>query len=362
MKPWVKKSLIAIVSLLILTQITLLILVFTGVINLPQLKLDAPDSYQLYQTIMTLLFLLNIAGLFSLILFSFDNYKVFLKSKRTQEVASNIFIYVFLGGLSVIWLTPIVWLILQSFRLEIGAISTRFFPLGYTLTNYTRLFEYDVILQGKFPVWFMNTLLVATVTMVVSTILVLLTSYAFSRLRFAARMPMMKLILILGLFPGFMSMIAVYNILRLMGLTGSLIGLMFIYSGGAGFGYYISKGYFDTISKSIDEAAMIDGASRAQIFWHIILPLSKPIVIYTALTSFIGPWGDYIFARLLLGENINEYTVATGLVWILDRANINEYFTRFAAGSVIVALPITILFIFMQKFYIQGVTGGSVKG
>jgi arabinogalactan oligomer/maltooligosaccharide transport system permease protein len=175
-------------------------------------------------------------------------------------------------------------------------------------------------------------------------------------------MPMMKLILILGLFPGFMSMIAVYNILRLMGLTGSLIGLMFIYSGGAGFGYYISKGYFDTISKSIDEAAMIDGASRAQIFWHIILPLSKPIVIYTALTSFIGPWGDYIFARLLLGENINEYTVATGLVWILDRANINEYFTRFAAGSVIVALPITILFIFMQKFYIQGVTGGSVKG
>jgi arabinogalactan oligomer/maltooligosaccharide transport system permease protein len=175
-------------------------------------------------------------------------------------------------------------------------------------------------------------------------------------------MPMMKLIVVLGLFPGFLSMIAVYNILRLMGLTGSIIGLMFIYSGGAGFGYFISKGYFDTISKSIDEAAMIDGASRAQIFWLIILPLSKPIVIYSGLTSFIGPWGDYIFARLLLGENIDQYTVATGLVWILDRANINQYFTQFAAGSVLVALPITILFIVLQRYYVGGVTGGSVKG
>jgi arabinogalactan oligomer/maltooligosaccharide transport system permease protein len=285
-----------------------------------------------------------------------------IKSKRLGEILSNTLIYLVLSILSVIWLIPIVWLILQSFRLEIGAISTRFFPLNYTLSNYTRLFEYDTILQGKFPVWFMNTLLVATVTMVVSTILVLLTSYAFSRLRFPARMPMMKLILVLGLFPGFMSMIAVYNILRLMGLTGSIIGLMFIYSGGAGFGYYISKGYFDTISKAIDEAAMIDGASRAQIFWHIILPLSKPIVIYTMITSFIGPWGDYIFARLLLGENIDQYTVATGLVWILDRANINEYFTRFAAGSVIVATPITLLFLFLQRYYVSGVTGGSVKG
>jgi arabinogalactan oligomer/maltooligosaccharide transport system permease protein len=285
-----------------------------------------------------------------------------IKSKKLSEFLSNTFIYLFLIFLGIIWLTPIFWLILQSFRLEIGAISTRFFPLGYTLNNYVRLFQDDVILQGKFPIWFMNTLIVALVTMVISTILVLLTSYAFSRLRFPARMPMMKLIVVLGLFPGFLSMIAVYNILRLMGLTGSIIGLMFIYSGGAGFGYFISKGYFDTISKSIDEAAMIDGASRAQIFWLIILPLSKPIVIYTALTSFIGPWGDYIFARLLLGENIDQYTVATGLVWILDRANINQYFTQFAAGSVLVALPITILFIVLQRYYVGGVTGGSVKG
>jgi arabinogalactan oligomer / maltooligosaccharide transport system permease protein len=284
------------------------------------------------------------------------------KSKRAQEFISNTLIHLFLFFLSIIWLIPIVWLILQSFRLEIGSVSTRFFPIGYTLSNYTRLFEYDVILQGKFPVWFMNTLVVALVTMVISTILVLLTSYAFSRLRFPARMPLMKLILVLGLFPGFMAMIAVYNILRLMGLTGSIIGLMFVYSGGAGFGYYISKGYFDTISKSIDEAAMIDGASRAQIFWQIILPLSKPIVIFTAITSFIGPWGDFIFARLVLGENIDQYTVATGLVWILDRANINEYFTRFAAGSVLVATPITILFMFLQRYYVSGVTGGSVKG
>jgi arabinogalactan oligomer/maltooligosaccharide transport system permease protein len=254
--------------------------------------------------------------------------------------------------------------VIQSFRAEPGSVQVNFFPRGYTFQNYLNLFDPVALAQTsiKFPQWFLNTLIIATVTMVVSTIMVLLTSYAFSRLRFGARLPMMQLILILGLFPGFMSMIAVFNILKLLNLTGNIWGLIFIYSGGAGFGYYIAKGYFDTISKAIDEAAMIDGASRSQIFWHIILPLSKPIVIFTALTSFIGPWGDYIFARVILLDNTDSYNVAVGLVWITQRENITQYFTTFLAGSVLVALPITLLFVFMQKYYIEGVTGGSVKG
>lgn len=285
-------------------------------------------------------------------------------SKKFLETTSNIFVYAFLTILSIIWVIPIFWLVIQSFRAEPGSVQVNFFPQSYTLQNYINLFDPVALAQTsiRFPQWFLNTLIIATVTMVISTIMVLLTSYAFSRLRFGARLPMMQLILILGLFPGFMSMIAVFNILKLLNLTGNIWGLIFIYSGGAGFGYYIAKGYFDTISKAIDEAAMIDGASRSQIFWHIILPLSKPIVIFTALTSFIGPWGDYIFARVILLDNTESYNVAVGLVWITQRENITQYFTTFLAGSVLVALPITLLFVFMQRYYIEGVTGGSIKG
>ncbi len=285
-----------------------------------------------------------------------------IKSRKWSEIVSNITIYTILTIMSVIWLIPIFWLVLQSFRLESGTVSRYFFPRNYTFDNYLRLLSLNSTDRVNFPQWFMNTFIIAIVTCVVSTVLVLLTSYAFSRLDFKARRPMMKIILILGMFPGFMTMIAIYHILKLINLTGSIWGLILVYSGGAAMGYYISKGFFDTIPKSIDEAAMIDGASKAQIFWHITLPLSKPIVIYTTLTSFIGPWGDFIFARLMLGDNLSSYTVARGLYWMLMRENISTYFTRFCAGAIIVAIPITLLFIWLQKYYVSGVTGGSVKG
>lgn len=284
------------------------------------------------------------------------------KSRKWNEIISNVIIYTVLTIMSVIWLVPIFWLVLQSFRLETGSVSRFFFPQNYTFNNYIQLLSLNSADRVNFPQWFLNTFIVASFTCVISTVLVLLTSYAFSRLDFKARRPMMKIILVLGMFPGFMTMIAIYHILKLIGLTGSIWGLILVYSGGAAMGYYISKGFFDTIPKSIDEAAMIDGASKAQIFWHITLPLSKPIVIYTTLTSFIGPWGDFIFARLMLGDRLESYTVARGLYWMLMRENIATYFTRFAAGAVIVAIPITLLFIWLQKYYVSGVTGGSVKG
>jgi arabinogalactan oligomer/maltooligosaccharide transport system permease protein len=283
-----------------------------------------------------------------------------IKNMKTRERFGNGVIYAILSFLSFIWLIPIAWLILVSFRAEPGAYTEYIFPKSYTLDNYIKLFTDTKLFN--YPRWFMNTLIVAIVTCIVSTIIVLLTSYALSRLRFKLRKPIMNVALVLGMFPGFMSMIAVYHILKAFNLTQSLFALVLVYSGGAALGYYISKGFFDTIPKSIDESAMLDGASKNTIFWKITLPLSKPIVVYTILTSFIAPWMDFIFVSVIMKDNYENYTVALGLFQMLSRENIYQYFTRFAAGAVLIAIPITLLFIYMQKYYISGITGGSVKG
>ena len=225
-----------------------------------------------------------------------DKYK-FVSNKKTtgygmRTKIANAIIYVILTVLSIIWLFPLVWLILQSFREEPGAYTPYILPKGYTLNNYIKLFTETKLFN--YPRWFMNTFVVAIFSCIVSTLLVLGTSYTFSRLRFKARKPMMNVALILGMFPGFMSMIAVYHILKSFGLQQSLVSLVIVYSGGSALGYYISKGFFDTIPKALDEAAIIDGATKSQVFWKITLPLSKPIITYTVLTSFIGPCRLYI--------------------------------------------------------------------
>ena len=283
-----------------------------------------------------------------------------MKSMKARAKASNALIYAVLSGLSFIWLLPIVWLIMSSFRKEPGAYTAYIIPKEFTLDNYTRLFTETTLFN--YPRWFMNTLIVAIFSCIISTIIVLLTSYALSRLRFKMRKPMMNIALVLGMFPGFMSMIAIYHILKAFGLTQSLFALVLVYSGGAALGYYISKGFFDTIPKAIDESAMLDGASKNTIFWKITLPLSKPIVVYTILMAFIGPWVVFIFVSVIMKDNYQNYTVALGLFQMLSRENIYQYFTRFAAGAVLIAIPITILFIYMQKYYVSGITGGSVKG
>ena len=190
----------------------------------------------------------------------------------------------------------------------------------------------------------------------------LATAYCLSRLQFAIRKPFMNLALILGMFPGFMSMIAIYYILKGIGISQSLVALILVYSGGAGLGFYIAKGFFDTVPKSLDESAILDGATKFQVFTKIVLPLSKPMITYTALTSFMAPWVDYIFASVIMGDNYEKYTVAIGLAKMLDREFINYYYTRFAAGSVLVSIPIAIVFIIMQRFYVEGVADGAVKG
>ena len=272
--------------------------------------------------------------------------------------AINIVVYVILAVMVVIWIFPIIWLIIQSLRGEEGISTSYFFPHEWTFNNYIRLFNDDRFPYGR---WLLNTLVVAVFSCIISTLFILMVSYAFSRLRFKSRKTFLNLGLILGMFPGFMSMAATYSIMELFGLKQSL-ALVIVYSAGAGLGYQVAKGFFDTIPRSLDEAAKIDGATRSQIFWQIILPLSKPIIVYTALTTFIGPWTDYIFVSYFMKDNSDNYTVALGLYSMLGNQTMSEYFTVFCAGAVVIAIPITILFVVMQRFYVEGVTGGAVKG
>lgn len=261
---------------------------------------------------------------------------------------------------SIVWLFPIFWVVLASLREEGGSYTPYFFPKGYTIQNYVRLFTENS--QFQFSRWFLNTLLVAVCSCIISTIFVLSVSYVMSRLRFRQRKTFMNIALILGMFPGFMSMIAVYYILKGLGISQSLLALILVYSGGSGAGFFVAKGFFDTIPKSVEESAMVEGATRMQIFAKIVIPLSKPIIVYTILTSFTAPWMDYIFSSVILGDNYSNYTVALGLSKMLEREFISTYFTRFAAGCVCVSIPIAILFIALQKYYVEGIASGAAKG
>ena len=282
--------------------------------------------------------------------------------KSVSSRVGNFFVHVFLAMLAAIWVLPIFWIILTSFRAEQGSYVSTFFPKGYTFANYVKLFTDRNVLN--FPRMFANTLIIAVFTCIISTFFVLSVSYSLSRMRFKLRKPYMNLAMILGLFPGFMAMIAEYYILKALGLTeGSAVrlALIIVYSAGTGLGFQIAKGYFDTIPRSVDEAAIMDGATQWQVFTRITMPLSKPIIIYTVMTSFIAPWVDFIFAKVIVRANADQFTVAIGLWNMLQKEYINQWYTSFAAGAVIISLPIAILFVYMQKFYVEGMSG-AVKG
>ena len=274
----------------------------------------------------------------------------------------NTLVHIFLAVLSFIWVLPIIWIVLTSFRAEKGSYVKTFFPKGYTLDNYIKLFTDHTILN--FQQMFMNTLIIAIFSCLFTTFMVLSVSYCMSRLRFAFRKPYMNIAMVLTLFPGFMSMIAIYFILKAFGLTeGNMIkvALVMVYSGGAGLGFYIAKGFFDTIPKALDEAALLDGATKFQIFTKVTIPLSKPIIVYTVLTSFIAPWVDFVFAKVICKANADQFTVAIGMWNMLQKEYIHQWYTAFAAAAVCVSIPIAILFMFMQKYYVEGMAG-AVKG
>ena len=281
---------------------------------------------------------------------------------KAKKTIVNIIIHIFLAILSFIWVLPIFWVVLTSFRGEKGSYVTTFFPKTYTINNYVKLFTDTSILN--FPKMFMNTFIIAIFTCIISTIFVLSVSYTMSRMRFNMRKPFMNVAMILKLFPAFMSMVAVYYILKVLNLTdGAMIrvALILVYSGGAGIEFLIAKGFFDTIPKALDEAAYLDGATRFQVFTKVTIPLSKPIIVYTVLTSFLNPWLDFIFAKVICRAESDYYTVAIGLWKMLEREYIDNWYTCFAAGAVCISIPIAVLFIFMQRYYTEGLSG-AVKG
>ena len=277
--------------------------------------------------------------------------------KRTGDVLT----YALLATLGTLWVLPIAYLVYTAFRVSpsTGIINT-LLPDGLKLGfgNFIRLLS-----DTDFSRWLVNTLLVASCSCALTTLFILMVSYALSRLRFKFRKPVMNVLLVLGMFPGFMSMIAVYFILKAMNLTNSLLALILVYSGSGALSYYICKGFFDTVPRAMEEAAILDGANQPTVFLKIILPLAKPIIVYTVLTSFISPWCDFIFVNTIISDR-RLYTVSLGLYKMInaEKNSFNDNFTVFCAGAFIVGGIIVSLFMSMQRYYVEGVTSGAVKG
>ena len=281
---------------------------------------------------------------------------------KAKKFIVNSIVHVGLAIMSFVWLLPIFWVIITSFRDEKGAYFKTFMPKAWTFNNYIKLWTDTSNLN--FPQMFMNTFVIACFVCVISSFSVLAVAYTMSRLRFKLRKTFMNIAMIIGLFPGFMSMVATYYILKAFELTqGDMIkvGLILVYSGGSGLGFYIAKGFFDTIPKALDEAATIDGATRFQIFTRITIPLSKPIIVYTILTSFIGPWTDFVFAKVICRAEMDQYTVAIGMWKMLEKEYLVNWYTPFCAAAVCISIPISILFLIMQRYYVEGMAG-AVKG
>ena len=277
--------------------------------------------------------------------------KIKIKPQKLFNVAIT---YLIILAVCFIFLFPILWLVLASFS-KTGSIYSfdGFFPTEFSFDSFIRLFT-DTELYN-YPRWFLNTLFIALMSSLIGTTLTILTAYVMSRFRFKSRKTMMKMTLILGMFPSFMTMTAVYLMMTQFNLINQQWGLILIYSAGAPMGYLTQKGFFDTIPSSIDEAARIDGASNFKIIIKITLPLAAPMIVYTLLSSFVWPWSDFILPQLLL-KNKDLYTVAVGLMSLDDTE-----FSRFAAGSVFIAVPIVIFYFALSKFLISGLSAGAVK-
>ena len=284
--------------------------------------------------------------------------KTGLGAKASRRLG-NTLIYILLITITVVWLFPFVGIVLESFRVERPDMVGYLIPKQFGLDNYIRLFT-----KTDFLNWFSNTAIIGVITAFLQTFFVLTMSYTLSRMRFKGRKGLMNFMLILGMFPGFLTMILIYKVFADLNLieANAPIGLIIVYCASSGMGYYVSKGFFDTISKSLDEAARVDGATRFQVLYKVILPLSKPIIIYTILMGFMAPWGDFMMAKYLIHENSAGMTVAVGMHEWLSATIVNTNYTMFCAAGVIVAIPVVTVFLLLQKYYVEGVTGGAVKG
>ena len=278
---------------------------------------------------------------------------------RASRRLGNTVVYIVLILITIIWLFPFVGIVMESFKVNTRAMDGEFWPVKFGLDNYIRLFN-----ETDFLKWFKNTAIMGLATAFFQTFFVLSMSYTLSRMRFKGRKFLMNFMLILGMFPGFLTMILIYKVFSDLGLTMEMapVGLVIVYCASSGMGYYISKGFFDTIPTTLDEAARVDGATRWQVFYKVIMPLSGSIVIYTILMGFMAPWGDFMLASYIIHENSAGMSVAVGMYEWLSKTMVNTNYTMFCAAGVVVAVPVTTVFLCLQKYYVEGVTGGAVKG
>ena len=278
---------------------------------------------------------------------------------RASRRLANTLIYIVLVIITLVWLFPFFGIVMESFKVNTRGMDGELFPKAFGFDNYIRLFT-----ETDFLKWFLNTGIMGVATAFFQTFFVLSMSYTLSRLRFKGRKALMNMMLILGMFPGFLTLILIYKVFYDLGLTmqNAPIGLIIVYCASSGMGYYVSKGFFDTIPKTLDEAARVDGATRLQVFYKVIMPLSGSIVIYTILMGFMAPWGDFMLASYLIHENSQGMTVAVGMFEWLSKTIVNTNYTMFCAAGVVVAVPVTAVFLALQKYYVEGVTGGAVKG
>lgn len=306
--------------------------------------------------------------------------------KQAGSLIGKLLTYIILSFTVISVIYPIYWIIIGSLNAGDSLYTASIFPFtvhwnyflhlfnpsnknysttfmtGMTASHYIYLFT-----KTDYWIWYKNTLFIAVMNTIISTVLVITASYAISRFRFPGRRYGLMSLLILQMFPSFMGMIAIYVLLQQLtlfgphGLLNSLWGLILVYAGGSiPFNVWLIKGYFDGIPKSLEEAAKIDGASHTTIFLKVMMPLAKPMIVFVAVTHFIGPWMDFIFARLVLTSS-DKQTLAIGLFNMVTGLG-HTQFSTFAAGAVLVAIPITILFMMFQKQLTEGLTAGANKG
>ncbi|QTM98497.1 ABC transporter permease subunit [Sediminibacillus dalangtanensis] len=276
------------------------------------------------------------------------------KKKSRIEVTA---MYLVLLVVAVVIFYPLVWTVGISFNQGNSLYSSSIIPENFSLDHYKWLFSSE----SDYLIWYKNSLVVSGATAVGSVIFTSLVAYAFSRYQFVGRKNGLYIFLLLQMFPVMMAMVALYIFLNMIGLLDTLTGLILIYLGGQiPFNAWLVKGYFDTIPRELDQAARIDGAGHLRVFWSIMLPLAKPILAVVALFNFMMPLFDFLLPSIVL-SSADNYTLAVGLYNFINDQFANN-FTRFAAGSILVAVPIAAIYLYLQRYLISGLTAGGTKG
>jgi len=261
-------------------------------------------------------------------------------------------------------LFPAAWAVSASLNPVGNLASSTLIPANPSLENYQKLFNTPSI---KYGTWMMNSLAVSISVTIVSVLITTTTAFAFSRFRFKGRDSLLKGILLIQVFPAILAMVAIFALVQQLGSQvpflglNTLTGLGFVYLGGAmGINIWLMKGFFDTVPIDIDESAMVDGASHWQTFWMLIFPLVRPVVIVVGLLTFIATYGEFLLARVLL-KSVDSFTVMVGLYQMQSQQFATQWGV-FCAGAVIAAIPIVVLYLFLQDYIVGGLTSGAVKG